>query len=383
MSDPVVGAEPVRWFRFRRHQLDRDPAEAGKDGDAALLDYGVQDTGPDGAAWALAIRGASPPVEDLVYAWTIRGAPHAYRRTDVAAIAVATAPLSEADAGKRIFDAMKPLRAAGIPALEALRTIAGHQRKIVRTPTVKGDVSGRLTEVVDEPYLRACRPCNAIHVYENPFRMAALQAGLELEPNTSPPVLHRIPGLKPPMYRHLGDKAEPRFDVVRNYLRFYGPARIRDAAEYLDAPPKDVERRWPADAVEVQVKETESSGRAQPRFILAEDVDALAEAGGGRPSSAVRLLGPFDPFLQLRDREVLAPHPARRKALWPMLGRPGAVVGGGEVLALWRPRTSGKSLRLAIEPWRRLKASERAALEEQAERLAAHRSVTLAGLRYD
>jgi hypothetical protein len=98
---------------------------------------------------------------------------------------------------------------------------------------------------------------------------------------------------------------------------------------------------------------------------------------------AVRLLGPYDPFLQLRDRELLVPDPERRKALWPVIGGPGAVVAGGEVLALWRPRTSGKSLRLAIEPWRRLKALERAALEEQAEPLAADRGVTLAGLVFD
>lgn len=173
MTTPTVGVEAVRRFRFRRHQLDRDPAEGGKGGDVALLDYGVQDTGPDGAAWALAIRGADVSPAGLVYAWTLRGAPHAYRRGDVEAVAVATAPLSEADAAKRIFDANKPLKAAGIPALEALRTIAGHQRTIVRRPTVKGDVSSRLTEVVDEPYRRSCRPCNAIHVCRR------LEAGLD------------------------------------------------------------------------------------------------------------------------------------------------------------------------------------------------------------
>ena len=379
----IVGVADVRSFRFRRHQLDREPADAGAERDAELLDYGVQDTGPDGAAWALAIRGAGPPLEDLVYAWTIRGAPHAYRRADVAAVAVATAPLSEADAGKRIFDANKPLKAAGIPALEALRTIAGHQRKIVRSPTAKGDVSTRLTEVVDQPYLRSCRPCNAIHVYENPFRMAALQAGLELQPGTSPPVLHRIAGLKPPMYRRLGDQAEPRFDVVRNYLRFYGPARIRDAAEFLDAPQADVERAWPADSIEVRVKgEAVPSGRAQRRFILAEDADALT--GDAAPAAAaLRLLGPYDPYLQLRDRPLLVPDPERRKALWPVIGRPGAVVADGDVLALWRPRSSGQRLRLAIESWTRLTKPVRTALEQQAERLAADRGVTLAGLAFD
>lgn len=157
----TVSVEAVRRFRFQRHSLDGSESggadAGGGSGDVALLDYGVQDTGPDGAAWALAIRGADVPAGDLVYAWTLRGAPHAYRRADVAAITVATAPLSEADAGKRIFDAMKPLKAAGIPALEALHTLAGHLRTIVKSATVKGDVSSRLTE----PWTsRTCGPAS-------------------------------------------------------------------------------------------------------------------------------------------------------------------------------------------------------------------------------
>jgi hypothetical protein len=77
---------------------------------------------------------------------------------------VATAPLSEVDASKRIFDAVKPLRAAGIPALEALRTLAGHLKDRAGGPTAKGESSRRLSHLVGQPYLRSCRPCNAIHV---------------------------------------------------------------------------------------------------------------------------------------------------------------------------------------------------------------------------
>ena len=62
---------------------------------------------------------------------------------------------------------------------------------------------------------------------------------------------------------------------------------------------------------------------------------------------------------------------------------PGAVVDRGELLGLWRPRTTGKRLRLVVEPWKRLTKPVRTALEEQAERLAAHRDVTLAGLAFD
>jgi hypothetical protein len=94
MAAPTVSRRQVLRFRLRRHQLDREPGTAGGPDDVALLDYGVQDTGPDGAAWALRLRGAMPgDADDLALTWTLRGgAPHAYRRPGLAAVAVATAP---------------------------------------------------------------------------------------------------------------------------------------------------------------------------------------------------------------------------------------------------------------------------------------------------
>ena len=146
-------------LRLRAQQLDRD---AGTLADTAILDIGVQDTGTDGALWALAIRGVTDPApDDLTTVWTLRGAPHVYRRADLPAVAAATQPFSDADAGKRIFDASKPLKAAGIPNLTALDTVADAMRSIVTEPMVKGEMSTRLTAVMDEPYLRYCRPCEA------------------------------------------------------------------------------------------------------------------------------------------------------------------------------------------------------------------------------
>jgi hypothetical protein len=377
VSAVTVARRDVLRFRFRRHQLDRPEGSASSATDVDLLDMGVQDTGPDGAAWALHVRGAPADTKGaLVLAWTLRGAPHAYRRTDIRAVAVATAPYSDADAAKRIYDASKPLRAADIAPLDALRVVADQMREIVTTPTVKGDLSGALTDVLDEPYLRSCTPCHAVHAYEMPFRLAALQAGLELEPDTSPPVLRRIKGMRAPRYGHLADEADPRFDVVRNHLRFYGPTGVTDVATFLDAPKADVTAHWPDDVVEVTVD-------GATRSLLAADADELGDDGddGGHGTGpTLRLLGPFDPYLQLRDREVLVTDAAHRKDLWRTLGRPGAIVVDGEVLGTWRPRTSGKRLTVATEPWRRLRRGEAGLIDEQAERLAAHRGVTLAAV---
>lgn len=361
----MVDRRQVMRFRIRAQQLDRDRGELG---DTAVLDIGVQDTGPDGARWALAVRGvdvAGLSDEEPVLLWTVRGAPHLYRRADVGRVAAAVEPFSDADAGKRIYDAAKPLRAGGIGNLAALDEVAARMRAIVTKPTVKGEVSRRLATVMPEPYLRSCRPCNAIHLYEMPFRLAAVRAGLELEPGTSPPVLRRIAGFAK------AATAGDRFDLIRGYLRLLGPATPKHVASYLDAPVKDVVARWPEDVVEVVVD-------GERRALLAADAEALESAD----VTPTRLLGPFDLFLQAKDRTTLVTDAERARQLWPVLGRPGAVLAGGELVGTWRPRQSGGKLTVAVQQWQRLTAATRNAIAEQAERLAAYRQVSLTGVDF-
>ncbi len=348
----------VLGFRVRAQQLGRS---TGSLADTAVLDLGVQDTGTDGARWALALRGvAEVPAADVALAWTLRGAPHLYRRADLPGIAAATAPFSEADAAKRIFDAARPLRAAGIPALQGLDTVAARMREIGTGPLIKGEMSARLTAVLDQPYLRDCVPCGAIHAYEQPFRLAALRAGLELEPGTSPPVLRPVPGLVP------AGAVPEHLDVVRGYLRLLGPATPAHVAGYLDAPLGDVKARWPGDAVEVTVE-------GERRWVLADDVDRLTDAAPAGPV----LLGSHDLFLQARDRTTLVPDAARAKELWRIIGRPGAVLADGDVVGTWRARKAGKALDVSVSSFGPVAARLRAAVEAEAERLAAFRGLAL------
>lgn len=359
MSVPTtVSREQVLRFRVAAQQLDR----GGEHDDATVLDLGVQDTGPDGSRWALELRGARVPADDLVLAWSLRGAPHAYRRAEVAQVAAAVAPWSESDAAKRIFDAARPLKQAGIPVLDALGHIASEMREIAAQPLAKGEMSGALTQRLEEPYLRWCNPCQATHVFEQPFRLAALQAGLELEPGTSPPVLRRVPGWRGPSKR-----APEHLDPVRALLRLLGPADARLVAGYVDSPVAEVKARWPEDVVPVEVE-------GQRLDVLAEDLGALTDPPS---TSGVRLLGPFDLFLQGRDRELLVPDDAARKDLWRTLGRPGGVLVGGELVGSWRPRSKGRRLQVAVTIWDGSAVPDGVA--EQAERLAAFRGQAFSG----
>ena len=352
-----ITREQVLAFRVHAQELD---AHGDRRTDAAILDLGVQDTGPDGAPWALALRGAAPDPDDLFTAWTLRGAPHVYRRRQAAAVARAVAPVSEQDAAKRVFDASRPLNKAGIPVLDALDRIAGEMRDIATRPVGKGEMSAELHRRLPEPYVRWCTVCDAEHPYEQPFRLSALQGGVELQAGTSPPVLQRIPGWRGPAKR-----LDPTLDVVRGVLRLLGPATPKQVADYVDAPVKDLKAHWPDDAVPVVVDGAE-------RYALDADLEAL----GSPPdvSHVLALLGPFDLFLQSRDRPTVVPDEADRKDLWRTIGRPGGVLVGHEVLGSWRPRASGKKLRIAVNAWGPLPD-----LTGPAERLAEFRGVTFDG----
>jgi hypothetical protein len=91
----------------------------------------------------------------------------------------------------------------------------------------------------------------------------------------------------------------------------------------------------------------------------------------------VLLLGAFDPWLQVRDRALVVVDEARRTVLWRVLGRPGAVLRGTEVIGTWRPRSQGGRLQLRVEVWAGGPLPD--GIEEQAERLAAHRGQPFAG----
>jgi hypothetical protein len=365
----------VMGGRILAQQLDRSESKRAIV-DAAIFDFGIQDTGRDGASWALANRGVPvrSPAQlegdpDITLTWTLRGAPHYYRRSELPDVLVATSPFSDMDAGKRIIGAEKPLREAGITARDGLAEVASQMRRIVTRPMVKGEVSTRLTAALSEPYLRYCVPCQAVHSWEQSFRLGALYGGLELEPGTSPPVLRRVPGWP---RRKSGPAEDPlaapeHLQPIRNYLRFLGPATPNDVAAFLDAPVAEIKAHWPEDAIEVTV---DGNRRWRLEEAVADDPD----------QDLLRLLGSHDLFLQAKDRALLVPDKSRHKALWPVIGRPGAVLSGVEIIGTWRPKATGSTFTLRLDLWDTVSKAIRSRIEAEAERLAAHRGLTLVAI---
>jgi hypothetical protein len=239
-------------------------------------------------------------------------------------------------------------------------------RDVVRKPMSKGAASTAVSAAIPPVMLRKCRACKTSHISDSAMRASFLAAGLELQPDTSPPVLQRRPGARAVTEPDLAALRR----LVRAYLTLLGPATPAHVAGYLDARRADVERAWPDDLVEVQVGRTTAWLPATREKALASPPEA----------ELVRLLGGFDPYLQARDRDLIVPDKAAHKALWPVLGRPGAVFVDGEVVGTWRPKASGAKLTIVVDEFAPLPAPVRAHLEAEAERVAAVRGLTLAAV---
>lgn len=365
-------------FRVVAQGLDRATTDPFR---LAVLDLGVQETNVGSARAALAARlPTSAPGSGtggdlladpaLTTAWTFRGAPHVHRAADLAGLAGALWPVSDADARARLAAERKPLAEAGIGGLTAFRAVADSLREVVTGPTRKGEASAAVTARLPSPYSYGCRSCAATHVYGGLFQLAGVGAGVGLVADASPATLVPLPDRGPVPSESAGPGG-----LLRSYLRLHGPATPAEAAGYLGTTQTALRAEWPGDLAEVRL-----DGRRT--WIPPESLDALRDATSA--AGLVRLLPPSDPWLQGRDRDLLVPERARQKAVWRILANPGAVLVDAEVAGVWRARTAGRGrLEVAVQAFEPLATAVRAAVEAEAERLAAIRGAADVLVRYD
>ena len=335
----------------------------------ALLDLGVQDTPPGSLRVALSARLAEPllPEADvtaggaLTLAWSHRGAPHLHRTAELPALAAGCWPRDDADAAARLGWQRARLASAGVAARAGYREVADAVRAVLDRSLSKAALSTAVTARIRPGLAPFCRPCGVDHVAEQLLRLAGLPGGARLRADGSPLVLEPIEGWAgPPADERAGTTA-----LQEAYLRFFAPGTDADVAGYLGTNAAAVRPDRPEGQVRVRV-----DGRACA--VPAAQLDGMRRA---EPPDMVRLLPPSDPLLQGRDRDVLLPDAAHRKALWRPLGSPGAVVSGVDIVGTWRARQRGRRLDVAVDEFRPLTRSECAGLDEEVQRVRATRGM--------
>jgi hypothetical protein len=313
---------------------------------------------PAGAGW-------------LTLAWSLRGAPHVHRRSDLERVAKALWPADDADAAARLVGDAARIRADGADPLTAFAVVADAMREVITEPMPKGVASAALTRAMPERYSGFCQGCGTVHVRELLFRLAALPAGVGAVPGTKPIVLAP---LAEPFDRPTEQRGLAAF-AAECYLRF-GVGTPADIAAHLGSTGAVIPAALPDDLVTVTV----DGARTQARSAAIDDLrDVDVDAAG----QLVRLLPPGDPLLQPRDRAVLTTDRAQQRALWPAIGNPGAVLAGGAVVGLWRTRLSGRALTVTLTPWQPISAQTRAELEQEAQLVGTVRGATRTRLLVD
>jgi hypothetical protein len=361
-----VAREQVLAFRARAHGLDeRRPR---KDLLKVVGACGIQDTPPGNADVALAARLDidAPVVADavakkrLALTWSVRGAPHVMPPGDLPVFTLGARP-ADGTLQKLWRQPEDAIAAVEKAMVAALRT----------SPRPKGEVSEAVTKAVRSDLAHFCRSCDVRHPDDNVFRAGPLLGRIVLT-STAPVLLARAKTWLGTDAS--GDLESLRTELLLRYLHCYAPTTSGDFAVWAGITAADAKARW--EAISDAVVPVKVDKRA---YVLEDDLDALERA---TPTRGVRLVPPKDVYMQARDRGVLLPDKAQRTAVFTVLGGPGLVLVDGEPAASWRGSTKGKRYELTVEPLRALKPKERAAVDDEAQRVAHVRGHEAATVRF-
>ncbi|HEX2084308.1 MAG TPA: crosslink repair DNA glycosylase YcaQ family protein [Solirubrobacteraceae bacterium] len=353
-----MDAEQVLAFRLARSGL----AERATDDLAAAAACPASDFSRDAALLALAARAEgvtraaysrAVDVGDVVVAHVVRGAIHAVAPGDLSLYGRALIARDDAELGAQLGRQVQGLAAEkGFAFGEALDEVAAATRDALAGARAldKNELHEELRARVRDDLMPWCRGCGSHHVAPMLWRYATVRAGVRLTSERR--------------YRLARPGRAPRGgDAVRRFLRFYGPARPVDFADWAGLAKPHAQRLW--DEVAGELAEVRVGKGAA--WVVGADVDALESPPAAH---GVRLIPPGDPYLQVPNRPLLAPDAELRKRLFRPVASPGAVLKDGRLAGLWRVRAKGRKAEVTVE---RLGRLARGDLEEEVERLAALR----------
>jgi hypothetical protein len=355
-----IGAEQVLGFRVGRHGLDgrvrgRSVAEVARQ----LCGVHAQlASSAELALWArledVRREDVSSALEDertLVKTWAMRGTLHLLAAEDL--------PLFVAVLGPRWDDPGGAwLRGFGVTKEQYAAILEGVPRALGARPRTREQLADKLAEIAG-PDVRE----RIVSGWGSLLKPSARRGDLAFGPKRGRNVTFVRPD------RWLGgmrkvDREEARREIVRRFLRAYGPATPDDLGRWLGfggAEPKRLLAGIDEELSEVEVAGVRMSA-------LAADVEALETASA--PAS-VRLLPAFDPYVVgFRPRGLFVSEADEARVFRPQAWFSPVVLAGGRAAGIWKHERRGRVLSVSVEPFRRLSAKTRRGVVDEVERLA-------------
>lgn len=389
-----VARDEVVAFRLQAHHLTERLAE-----DRLLEAAGrcaVQNSPPGSASLALHARvegvgqgrmaEAVADEKSLLQTWCMRGAPFVFPTADAPVFTRGVLPPTEASMRHLLPGVEQPLRDLDMSLTDAVELTHAAVGEVL--PGRRLAINPLGVELAEQVAGKLPAQQRRLWQAEGPFspgqplgegvihfclRILTLQGVVCFAPrtgNTAPFVLveewlgHPIPAIDP---------EQARADLLRRYIRCYGPSTRRDFAAWVGVRAADVDPWWTP--VERELTPVEFRGRC---CVLTEDLDRLRSAP---PASGVRLLPPHDPYTQMRDRDTIV-DPAYQGLVWRTPGAPGTVLVDGEICGTWRPSKRRDALTISMTVFDSLPARARQSLEDEAEGIAKLRGASSVTVTY-
>jgi Winged helix DNA-binding domain len=390
-----VSIGEVIAFRLNAHNL------TGRVGSNGLLDAagrcGIQNSPPGSALLALHARvrdlteeqvaTAVAEEKSLLQTWSMRGSPYYFPAVDAPVFTTGVLPPTEAAMHHFIPGVEQSVGKLDLSLTEAVElcgaeihgVLSGRRLAINELGAELAErIAGRLTTgergTWEAPGPWAPDQSLGEGVVHFCIRILTLQRVVCFAPragNKAPFVLveewlgRAIPDIDPEV---------ARAELLRRYLRCYGPSTRGDFASWVGINAGDTDPWW--SLIEDELTQVEYGGTS---WVLGADLDALRSAP--KPEG-VRLLPPRDPYTQMRDRATIIDKKYHRD-VWKTVGEPGAVLANGEICGTWRPRKSGRRLTITIKEFRSLPARDKNALQDEAEQTAPLRGATSVEVVFD
>lgn len=379
---PEVSRRDVIAFRLNAHHLDQRLEDAG------LLEAagsaGVQNSPPGSALLALHARvhnltrerfdEAVAGEKSLLQTWSMRGAPHFFPTADAPVFTTGVLPPTEdairhfipgveqalAELGMSVAGAVE-LTGAQIPAVLSGRRLAidelGRQvaQRIARLlPAGQRETWERVGPYAPDQPLGE----GVVHFCLRILTLQRVVCFARRAANTAPFALvdewlgRPIPDVDP---------AAARSELLRRYLRCYGPSTRAHFAAWVGVSADDTDPWWTP--LSAELTQVEYRGKA---WLLTEDLHALRAP---TETHGVRMLPPHDPYTQMCDRGTILDERHHRE-VWKPVGVPGTFLADGEIIGIWRARKSGRKLTITVKAFQPLPTRHEKPLDSEAEQVA-------------
>ncbi len=325
-----VSAERALGFRIAGQNLHRRT-----DALTAIAACGIQQTPPVwGGPVALHARSAEQPdARKVVMVNAMRGAPYLVPRADLAVFTRALVPPDDELKALVGSAVAKEATDAGYSPREALDRIGAAARKgLADGPLGRDDFHQAMRERLPEGLLPWCRGCQSHHVRPGFWRALGPEGVTRMDGKARYALAPKA----------RGDLGEARAELVRRFLRCFGPATHSELAKWAQTSSKYAKSLF--EAIEDELERVDYTGRKA--FVLAADAARL-----GKPPkpTGVRMLSGFDPYVAQPDREALVPDPDLRKRMFPAVGRAEVILDRGRLAGLWRAKKKGSTLEIEVE----------------------------------